>query len=907
MSWFSRFSLRFFDKRKDSLEEEIRTHIAMDIAARMERGESKEEAETAAKRTFGNIALVEDVTHGVWHLQRLERLIADIKYATRFLRRSPGFSLTVIMTLAIGVSATCAMFIVIDRVLLRPIPFVTPNQLVDIREAGKRGPIEYGSPYLDIVQWQKRTHTLSQVAYYRSNNRQVWFLGSSSETTHVSSTYVSANLFPMLGVHPQLGRDFLQKDSDGAVRPEDTHTLILSDAVWRENFGSDPRIIGKSIELNGVRNTVIGVMPRGFTFPIPREDSNGLPEVWQPVILQREDNLRGHNIAPHYAVLARLRSGATSRAAEAELKVIQADNVKEYTDPFDRELVTSIDVRTYRDTLVRGDTRKALLALFGASALLWLISCVNVTSLIFARSTARLREIAIRGALGASRWQVVEQLLIEGALLSGCASLMGLGFAVGILKLFEHGLKTQFSIHQNLTPNLTAVGTLLGLAIFSALLISARPAWGTAKASFETVLGQGSPQQGTGRTQHRMRAALVITEIALSLTLLVGCGLLLRTIYTLKHIPLGFRTDHIVVANMTIPSYKFVGRDMTAVLYQPLVERAKHLPGVDSATLLTEVPLGKTYRMIFTFGANGKSPDALRRQQMKVQFRAVGPEMQQVFGFRMLRGRFFTESDTATSKAVVVVNRAFAKEYYGDERDPGEIIGETLVNLGNNRQAVVVGVLDDQRQLSVAESPQPELEVCISQITPDSMFYTAIKGTAMDLAVRTKQRPAVVIPEIRELLQTASPDLAKSNFTTMDQIVEDSFGSQNLAARLLEIFGGSALLLCLAGIYGLLAYLVAQRRQEIGVRLALGAQQWNLMWLILRQAGWLLIAGLSIGVGLSYLASAGLRTLLYGVKRDDPWTMGTVIFVLFIGGLLAALIPARRAARIDPTEALRAE
>jgi predicted permease len=898
---------RLFERRKDELAEEIRTHIALDVSDRMNRGESRSKAEAAAAREFGNAALVQNVTHEFWRWKRLERFAANLRYALRTLRRSSGFSITVIATLAVGVGATSAMFTVVDGVLLRPLPFKAPASLVVIREAGKRGPLGYGSPYLDIEQWRQRSRAFSQIAFYSNNTRRASFLEGAAGAMHVSSASVSADLFDLLGAHPALGRDFAPRDAGGSVTGDDKHSILLSDTVWRTNYGADPGILGKTVELDGEHFSVIGVMPRGFTFPFTGSNFNGMPLVWKPLVLQDEDALRTHNGAPSYEALGRLRAGVTLAAAEAELKAFQPDIVKPYTDAADREDADSISLRSYTESLVNGDVRKALFALMGASALLWLIACLNVTSLMWARATARERELAVRGALGASRWQIVEYLLMEGILLSGCASLLGLGLAAGMLKLFEHGLETQFSIHQSLTPNLPVLAVLLALTIAGALLISAWPAFAAARASIDATLRQGSPQQGMGRAHHRLRAVLVVTEIALSLTLLVGCGLLLRTIYALKHVRLGFRTEHIVVANMTIPSYQFAGRNMTTALYQPLVDRVKRLPGVESATLLTEVPLGKTFQMIFTFAPEGNSADAVRRRALQAQFRAVGPEMQQVFGFQMLRGRFFNEDDTPTSQAVVVVNRAFVKAYFGDDRDPGKILGESLVGFGKNRRSVVVGVLDDERQVSVAESSQPEMEVCIPQITPESMFYKAAEGMSMDLALRTQRSISLLTPELRDTMRTASPDLSASTFSTMDQVVEDSFGSQNLAAHLLEIFGGSALLLCLAGIYGLLSYLVAQRRQEIGLRIALGAQQWNVMSLILQQAGWMLVAGLGIGLASAYLGTKGLQTLLYGVKTDDLWTAGAVTLLLLVGGLLAALVPARRAARVDPMDALRAE
>jgi predicted permease len=447
---------------------------------------------------------------------------------------------------------------------------------------------------------------------------------------------------------------------------------------------------------------------------------------------------------------------------------------------------------------------------------------------------------------------------------------------------------------------------LLALSIVSALIISAWPAIGSMRARIEPALRQGVPQQGLGRRQHRTRALLVVTEIAFSLTLLVGCGLLLRTIYALRHVPLGFQTDHVIVAKMTIPSYKFAGRNMTTELYQPLVDRVNHLPGVEAASLMSQAPMDHTVRMEFSFYRGGNSANDIHTNDLRAEFRAVGPEMQRVLGSRMVRGRFFNEQDTASSQAVVLVNRAFVR-YFGDEQDPGKIIGEKLMSLDSKRRAEVVGVFEDERQISAAAPPRPELEVCIPQITPETGFYTGAEGVAMDLAVRTQLSPSTILPELREAMRKASPDLAESNITTMDQIVEDSFGNQQLAAELLEIFAGSALLLCVAGIYGLLAYLVAQRTREMGLRIALGAQRWDVMGLILRQAVWMLMAGLGIGLGLAYVASRGLGTFLYEVKPNDPWTLGAVTLLLLLSGLAAAYWPARRAARVDPMEALRTE
>ncbi len=903
MNWIG----RFFEKRKVDLDEEITAHIEMDAADRVDQGQAPDEARAAVRRESGNVALVQDVTHSVWGWGRLENFVTNLRYALRGLIRTPGFSIFVIMTLAAGVGSTCAMFTVVDRILFRRLPFYDPDQLVSVYEAGKRGIDVHGSPYLDIVRWMERSHAVSEIAYYTSNNDRVAFLeANAGGDMQVNCVAVGANLFSMLGARPVQGRDFLALDEFQSVKSEDEHSLVLSNAVWKANYGADPGIVGKIVRLNGDRFTIIGIMPPVFTFPFEARSGGALPVVWRPIVLHEIDASRNRQ-TPHYNVLARLKEGTTLAAATAELKAIQPAVAAEYTNDLEREQVTSIDIQRYGKSLVPADMRKGALALFASSALLWLIGCVNTASLVLARASTREREFAIRIALGASHWQIAEQLLMEATLLSGIASVVGLGLAVGMLKFFTHSLQTQFSIRENLTPSPGVLGALLGLTILGALLISAWPLFGRARASLEAALRQGAPQQGITRKQHRVRVALIVTEIALSLTLLVGCGLLLRTIYALKHVALGFHTENIVVANMTIPSYKFAGRNMTTDLYQPLIERVKQMPETRSASLLTEVPLGKTFQMIFTLAPEGNSADDVRRREMKVQFRAVGPEMQQVFGFQMLRGRFFDQNDTATSQPAVIVNRAFVKAYYGDNRDPSAILGQTLISFRKDRPSVVVGVLDDERQVSVSVPSQPEIEICIPQITPESMFYKAAEGMAMDLAVRIDRNPSLVMPKLREVLSSASPELAASNFTTMDQVMEDSFGNQNLAAKLLEIFGGLALLLSLTGIYGLLAYSVVQRRRELGVRIALGAQKRNIMTLVLGQAGTMLLAGLGIGIVATTLTSKWLAVFLYGVKSNDLWTIGVVSLVLFLGGLIASSIPAWRAARVNPIEVVRAE
>jgi predicted permease len=890
----------------ERLDTELQYHLDRQIAENLAAGMSPDDARSAALRSFGNPALLRDQAHDTWAWLWLEHIVRDLKYAFRQLRKSPGFTIAAVGMLALGLGAPAAMYTVVDHVLLRPLPYDHPQQIVKIQESGSKGPIEWGAPYLDLRQWAENSRTLRQIAFYGSDNieRGLAFLESNAGATQVSDPLVSANLWNTLGVQPVLGRAFKLGTDRTSASADDANSIILSDTVWRAAYDSDPHILGKTVMLDGTSRTIIGVMPRGFTFPY----AGNIPLVWRPRVIGDTERVRAAHGMPSYQAVARLAPGVSLAAAQAELSGIQTRIAQQYTVEYQREQVSAIVLHRYGDTLVKDNVKKSLLALLGASAVLWLIACVNVAGLMLARASARQREIAVRGALGASRWQIVRQLLIEGLVRSLFGSLAGLVLALLTLRLFQHALITQFAIHQSMTPSPSVLAALLGLTIVSSLFSSLWPALGAARASIEPALRQGSQQSGPGRAQYRMRAVLVVAQIAMSLTLLAACGLLLRTLYVLRHVPLGFSTDHIFVANMTIPGYKFAGRNILTDLYQPLLERAEHVPSVQSAALMTEVPLGKTFSLIYSFdGDNGNTAADVRQREIKAQFRAVSPGMQQVFGFGMARGRFFNTSDTPSSPPVVIVNRAFVKAWTGEDGDPGKFLGTPLVNYGKNRRATVIGVLDDERQVSLAQQSQPEIEVCLPQITPDSGLYHATEGVAMDLAVRTTRAPASIIPDLRQLLRSASPELANSTITTMNQIVEDSYGSQQLVTRLLEIFGGCALLLCVSGIYGLLAYLVSQRTRELGLRMALGAQRGQVMALILRQASWMLLAGLALGLVLAWFSSLLLRMFLYGVQPHDPWTLVAVTLVLLSCGLASAWFPARRAAAIDPMQALRME
>jgi predicted permease len=827
-------------------------------------------------------------------------LSANIRHSLRQLRRAPGFSFVCIAILAAGIGASASMFTVVDQVLLRAMPYPDSNQLVQIREAGKKGNSMFGAPFMDIQEWRRRSRTLQSIAFH-TYDQPTSYLEGINGPVQVNTPKVSSNLFATLGVRPALGRDFSHSDGNDFSK-ENANAVLLSDSVWRDGFGADQDILGKSVRLNGNSYTVIGVTPRGFQFPLNAEK----PQIWIPVVLGDSDKVRTKNEAHEYAIVARLKDTVSIAQATAELKVIQSDVAKLHTDPHARENVQSVEVESYRDSLIEGNVRQALLALLAAASALWLIACVNVTSLMLARANTLRREIAVRTALGASRWRIVRELLVQGVILSGTACVLGLGLVFLALKVFESQIAAQLNVHVRMQPNGTLILALFGLTIASAAVSSIWPALVAAKTSIEPVLRQGS-SPSSGGSHQRGRSVLVIAQVAMSLALLVACGLLLRTISALKQVSLGFRTDHVIVADMVIPAYKFDGKNMTTELYQPLVDRVERLPGVQAAALTTAVPLGKRFPILLSFATDEGDPESMRIEDLMVQFRAVGPSLQQVYGFRMLRGRFFNDGDTGGSAPVVVVNRAFVKEYFGANRDPGDAINQELMSYGNDKLAHIIGVIDDERQSSIFEQSKPEVEVCIPQITPESGFYRVAEGLAMNLAIRTQQEPSRMIPELREVFHTVSPELAESSFTTMDQVVDDSYGDRRIASHLLQMFAGSALLLCVVGLYGVLAYVVTQRTRELGVRLALGAQKRHLTWLVMRRAVVMLTSGSTAGLLISFAATRIISNLIYGVRSYDARTLTGATALLVVTGLLASYIPARRAANVDPIEALRTE
>jgi predicted permease len=819
----------------------------------------------------------------------LASVLQDLRYALRQLRRSPGFTATVVGVLALGIGANAAMFTVLDGTLLRRLPYRSAGELVTLMAKNDKSEPVW-QHQADIAQWQQRSKALDDIGYYGSGNA---YLVNDSGEMKVASIMVSPNLFAVLGVSPALGRGFTadeQQKGKGDV-------VVLSDAVWRERFNAAD-VLGKVIKIDDGMATVVGIMPASFAFPL----DDKLVQVWRPVELNDQSMGRGFD-APSFSVIGRTRRGMTVSAVKEELSGIQRQLRPLYAATMTDALAPSqVQAMGYRQSLVK-DQRQALLALLAAVAMVWLIACANVANLMLARSSTRRREMAVRGALGAGRWRLVRQLMVESLLLSVSGAIVGIGLAELTLKAFHHVLTTELSSTFAIRPDARVLIALLVMSVLSALLFGVVPALLGTRMSLDQALRQEGAQSVSGRSQQRLQRVLVITEIGMSLAMLVACGLLLRTVFALRHVPLGFRTDHVYVVNPHLPGYKYRSLDPTQTVYKPLLERIRQMHGVEVAEITTIVPLDKGFAsQMQIYMGSGTAQDQFK-QKISAQLRAAGPDLQKVLGFRMAEGRYFNSQDTAHSQLVAVVNRTFAKLY----EQSGDSIRNFTIGSSKDRECKIIGVIEDFHQAGISAPALPEIDFNAVQMLPTDGFYQPTLKAHVELAIRTSRDEKSFILDLHRAMREVNPDLSSSTVRTMDQVVDDAMGSQLLAAHLLEALGVLAVLVALAGLYSLLAYLVTLRTRELGLRMALGAERAHILGLVMKQAVWLLLGGVAAGVAMSLAATHLLEHFLFGVSVRDVGTIVVAALVMMAVGGVAAYLPARRASQIEPMEALRTE
>ncbi len=798
----------------------------------------------------------------------LRRFHEDMRFSARQVRRAPAHAVFTVLVLALGIGTVTAMFTIVYAVLLKPLPFKADRNLYQP---------DATLPYTEIREWQRATQGTAEIAF---NSGGVNIADGPAGAVLITEVEASQNLFPLLGAKPFMGRGFLPEEE------EDGHTgvVVLSYALWQQNFGGDRNVLGKTLHIGGNQRTVVGVMPPHFLYPV----WENRPQAWVPV--ERSKLAAANSDWYSYLTpLLRVKAGVPVKDVEAQLARVHA----QFAKPGEGR----IRLVGVRDWLV-GDVRPALLALGAAVCVVWLIACINVAGLLLARVSARRGEIAMRVALGAKRRRIAMQFLTECLVLSCVGAAGGLALAAAMLRSFRHLLSAKLPLGAQIELNWVVWTVLLGLTVVTTLAFGAGPALLAARTEMGVALRSGGARQTRDRAQSRMRGALLVGEVALSVMLLIGAGLMLRTIYALRHVPLGFNVDHLVVTSLTVPNDEYKDRNVGTVVWQPLLDEVRSMPGVRTAAVATVLPIEHPLELVTMV-----YPTRWMNEDGQVNVRAATPGLMDALGVRMRSGRFFTAEDSAASLPVVVVNRTFVNRYLGG----GDGIGKQVRYGHVPRTATVIGVMDDVHQDGVAAASEPELYACMAQLAPGQQIYRPLLGRVMQLAVRTGIPPEILISELRRRIHKTNPHLAIGSTTTMAEAVEDSIGAQKLAAQVIGVFGGLVLLITVVGLYGLLSYQVAQRTQEIGIRMALGADRARVVRMVMHQTLIWLGTGTVIGVAMAAASGRLLQAFLFGVNATDAWVMSLAPAVLVVCGVLAAMAPARRAAAVDPAVALRGE
>lgn len=820
----------------------------------------------------------------------------DVRYALRQLRKSPAFSITAIVTIGLGIGVNAAMFSVIEQVILRPLPYPNYARMVSVEEHDLHSAASASMSLPNLRDYQARSHSLQALGYYTV---QLPTLGGTENPELVPQMMISASLFDVLGTHPAMGRAFAPQDNT----PGHTQILILSDAVWRKFYHADPKIIGRSVPINGDPYTIVGVLPPGVLFPMGAKD-----EILSPLDLDAKDlQDRGSGVLQTVGVL---RPGVTPAQAQTELNGIRAQIEREYPKDMQAGTITVVDYHTS----VTQHSRSAIAALDWAVLAIWLIACANVAGLMITRINGRRREIAIRGALGAPRGRILQQFLTESLLVSLAGAAAGLGIAALALRLLRRYLADSVLYGADIHINAGVLAFLLAASGISAVLFGLGPAWHASSVPAQEGLREGSLAAGTSRRQALWRDGLVIAEITLTLALLIAAGLMMRTLLGLRNADLGFSSENVVTGSLYLPTHgawwtltdkQAHGANLVQSFYGPLAEKLVHTPGVAAAGFSTVRPLEPTWNFDDALKIRNHPP-APKGEQVHAQVRAATNGFFQAMGIRLLAGRMFSDEDTSSSPIAILVNQELVRQAFPGQNPIGQQI--EVDDEGKPRQwGIIVGVVDNARQSSPGEQASPEMDLDLRQLGPSDGFYPILAAFHMDVAVRASAPLGVIEDAIRRDVHALEPDIAVEGLQPMQQVVNDSLQGQTLAARLLGIFGICALLIAVAGIYGLLAYSVSQRTRELGVRMALGAERADIVWLILRHALTLLAIGMGTGLVLAWGASGLMRSYLYGAAANDLATILVVVVILGLCGLAASYVPARRAAAVNPVEALRSE
>jgi predicted permease len=813
-------------------------------------------------------------------------LLQDLKIAVRGLLKSPGFAIAALVTLSLGIGATSAIFSVVNAVLLTPLPYESPDRRVMVWSKW----VSFDKTWVssqEVWDYRERTKTLTAVSLWSSAFQN---LTGSGEPARLNVGLVSANTFEVLGTRPALGRAFTQEED----RPNGPPVAVLGHDVWVAQFAADPAVIGRKISLNDVPVEVIGVMPRGFRLPTDfNVDAAEPTELWRPVQVDSTNLVRGSHGFYAAAVLAPGQSPVT---ATAELQAVTKRLTEEGQYPTAMQF-TAFAVGL--DDEIRGEVRPAMWLLMGAVGFLLLIACVNVANLLLVRGDARLREMAVRTAMGAAPTRLVRQLFTESVVLAVLGALLGLALAAAALRVLTSVDPTSLPPLAPVGLDLAVVAFTLVLAVVTTLLFGLAPALRTLHVNLVESLREGSHNATIGGRRQRFRRALVATEVALAVVLVVGAGLMIRSLSQLGKIDLGFNPDRVLTMRVAIPAARYQTPNQVIDFYKQLVDRVKTLPGVEQAGVMRILPLATT---IGDYGLDVDGFEESPGRNAKGDWQIVSDGTFEAMGMHLVRGRWFTPADTRQSLPVAVINETMARTYWRD----GNAVGGRIA-LGSNMSnpwVAVVGIVADERHNGVTGIVKEKFYI------PHSQWHIATGGSlirSVFVVVRTAAAPLGVAGAVRSVVRQLDPTLPVANVRPMTEVVATALATPRLTGFLLGAFAAIALALAAVGIYGVLAYLVSQRTQEIGIRLAIGADRREVLKMILRQGVILAVGGIAAGVGAALLLTRLMQSLLYEITPSDPITFVVVGVVLFVVALVASYLPAWRATRVSPLIALRTQ